>query len=117
MKTATLLVLVAMCGIVSARSMYTRQTCTLSSAGAAEIAVKCGTRDSTPAQLCNDECLGLVCTDYKNNNAPSICLSSNVLFCTNGGFTAPSSCDGALTLMTIKGVLVVMLLLATFFVL
>ena len=70
----------------------------------------------TAEQLCTDNCLGYACQYLKDNNFPSICVSSYAEYCQMMTATVPAAC-GTPTLAMIKELSIVVLLLTAFFVL
>ena len=83
--------------------------------------------DHTPQLLCNDDCNGFICMYLEVIDFPSICASSLGQYCQLGNVCVPAACQlgnvsvpvtcGALTIVTIKGLSVALLLLTTFIVL
>ena len=116
MKTAAAIVFLAFCGIASA-NLFQRQgtECVVSTSFLADITARCGTNPSL-ARACSDDCAGEVCRYFRNNDFSPSCRYYIALGCSEGGQSVPPAC-GALALVTVKGVLVVVLLLAAFFIL
>ena len=115
-KTAAVIVFLAFCGIASA-NLFQRQDdqCIVPASVDADITNRCGI-DPSLAQACNDNCAGYVCRYYRDNNFSPSCRYYIALACNEAGQSVPPAC-GALALVTVKGVLVVVLLLAAFFIL
>lgn len=74
--------------------------------------------DPAAEDLCNDNCYGRLCNYYTDNDFPTSCVSNVAQNCRFASQSVPADCnpDGALALLTLKGVLATMLLLAAFFI-
>ena len=114
MKAIGAICILAFCCIASATLLQDvqRQTAPCSQA-VAPISVFSGCSGSTLQDICTDSCYGEVC-DYWNDEGAQDCSAALGQVCEDAGANRPSGC-GALILVTIKGVMVVMLLLAAFF--
>ena len=116
MKATAVILLLIFCGIASANVFedvkWQRQNCDLVSV---PDSVFSGCNRASQQEVCSDRCGGALCR-YWNDRGEGRC---SVLFgegCVQLVNSRPSGC-GALALVTIKGVLVAMLLLAAFFIL
>ena len=118
MKAITVALLLALCGLATATTVFKRQdipaNCQPTSADFINAVSGCTAfaENPTPQGLCSDACFGAACTYFRNNNMDS-CRSALATTCTNAEQKVPSAC-GALALVTFKGVIVAVLLLAAF---
>ena len=113
MKALTVILLLVFCGIASA-SWFRRQSSQCDGVPD-NVAPGCDGA-SSPEQVCAENCGGALCKYYKSNDYPSSCVTLIASACESVGLKVLSAC-GALALVTIKGVLVAVLLLAAFFIL
>ena len=118
MKTAAAIAFLAFCGVASATLFQRQDNCQITDVNdAVDVINRCGTtQDVANAQTCTENCAGYICTYLSDNNYPGSCLGMIYSRCSSAGEYVPPSC-GALALVTVKGVLVVVLLLAAFFIL
>ena len=132
MKVTTVILFLAFCGIASATLFddvqRQRQDCDVT---AVPVSVISGCIDTSDQAICASNCAGRIC-NYWNSQGEQSCSTPLGWGCVFQGFSAPSACMtggggeafpssattcGALALVTIKGVLVAVLLLAAFFIL
>ena len=129
MKATAVIVLLALCGAASAANVLQkalrqspRAQCDISDIANIHVppdVVKDCTLDIfsgfNPREFCTDDCFGAVCRYWSSKNQGG-CATELGKACRGYGASVPRGC-GALTLVTIKGVLVALLLLAAFFIL
>ena len=146
MTVIAVILFLAFCGATSA-TLVPRATPDCSAINQTQFDAEFSTRcpasfmnDVTVEQLCTDNCIGYACQYLKDNNFPSICVSSNAEYCQMMNATVPAACgtptlamipaasgtptlamipaaSGTPTLAMIKELSIVVLLLTAFFVL
>ena len=117
MQATVVILFLASCGIASANLFEDVQR---QSTNCGQIVIPTSILSGcTGTNPCADSCAGAIC-DYWNSQGAQECSSDLGQGCENQELNVPSACtssSGALALVTIKGVLVAVLLLAVFFIL
>ena len=120
MKAITVALLLALCGLTTATTVFKRQedddVCYPGDAFIQQLISQCPaivesfSTGNVASGVCTENCVGELCNHFKQNNFPSECTFYVAGLCRNATGTIPPGC-GALALVTFKGVLAGVLLL------